>query len=217
MNRFVHILTTTLLGALVCAVASCGPALGLLTYWANPPQTVKAVCELPDDKRICVFVEDAPFAGSRPLARMLTSEINAQLERNDVAAETVPYGELLELAAVMPDYSTTSVLELARRVDADLLVEVSVTEFSLRYAEAGQVWKGQLGAVVEARRVDTGRRLGPGDDPEGYHVEPVELPMTSSADPHYGDQLTRELTARMADRIAKLFYDHKVRPADRQQ
>ncbi|MBS3734180.1 MAG: hypothetical protein KGY99_04565 [Phycisphaerae bacterium] len=217
MNRIRRLIPVVLLAALACSVGACGELLGICYHVVNPPQSVDAVCTLPADQRICVFVEDAGLTGSHPVTRTLTEALNEQLETQDVAAETVSYRKLLNLSAAAPDFSTRRTVDIARDAGADLVCTVRITEFSLKDTDVKGVWKGKLAAVVDVHDVETGRRLGPGNDPEGYLVEPVELPMSHSTDQDYGAQLAQNLSHRMADRIAKLFYKHRVRPAEMEQ
>ena len=57
--------------------------------------------------------------------------------------------------------------------------------------------------------VDKGR-LWPKDRPSGYPVEPVKTPTQDNLSTTYGSELASQLATMMADKIAKLFYEHEV-------
>ena len=99
--------------------------------------------------------------------------------------------------------------EIARRLEADLVLYVLVNRFALKDSEAGSLWQGQMQVTV--RLVDAqGQLLWPADRFGGYMTPMVTLPPVDEPSPQYAAQVCKALAEKMADRIAKLFYDHKV-------
>ncbi len=201
------------LAALSMGLASCGNLMGFLASVVDRPQTREAVYELPEHRKLLVFVETAGHETEHSVARKLTEVLNERLKSEDVTHATVPYERQLDLAA----YAGLGALEpvsAAERLDADLVLLVRIDEFSLQDSPAGGLWKGRMAATVKVLDVPSGQRLGPGDDPAGYAIEPVETPMTTNTSSDYAHDLTVKLCAIMSDRIAKLFYEHEVRPSE---
>ena len=201
----------TILLLLTAMIATgCGPTIGWMVNAFAPPKKIEAVYEPPEGKTILVFVDDMKNPVSyEPVKAQLTESLNAMLEENKVAAATVPYRKLLELMSASRDFNRMAVGEVGQKLGADMVLYVIVEEFSLKENEMTPLWQGKLATTV--RIVDTAEgRLWPDDRPEGYPVRPVETSPRADSSPRYGEVLSKVLAAKMADRIAKLLYDHKI-------
>jgi hypothetical protein len=89
-------------------------------------------------------------------------------------------------------------------------------DFSLREegADISILWRGKLGVAVSITDVKTGDLLWPEGETAGMTVKPVETPTETHSSPNHGEELTAALAEAMADRVAKLFYEHDVTPED---
>jgi len=191
-------------------LAGCGPFIGWAVNAFAPPQKVEPVYRPPAGKRVLVFVDDLlrPVA-YEPIKAELTEQLNRQLTEHDVAKTAVPYEDLLTLQAAMPEFNQLAVSEVARHLDAELVVYLDVDEFALKDDEANPLWQGRL--TVSVRVVDPAAgRLWPDDRAGGYPVPTVEIPAHPHNSPNHGAELSRTLAAQMADRVAKLFYKHEI-------
>jgi len=197
------------------AISLCGCAF---ISWSvaqfSPPQEVKAIYKPPAGKTILVFVDDILHpVGYEPVKAELTERLNEQLTTQNTAGETIPYERLLNLIAATPQFDQLSISEVGRRLGADIVLYVQVEEFSLKDSPASPLWRGRFAATVRMVDVEVGR-LWPEDRPGGYPVEPVEISARQETSPTYGAKLARDLAESLAEKIAKLFYDHStsVRP-----
>lgn len=213
MRRFARLARPVCLGltaaALAGAVAGCSAAgLAWLTAALAPPKKVPAQYKPPQDKTLLVFVcdKDNPV-DYEPIKGELTDRLNEQLAANRVAARTIPYQRLAELASATPEFNALSVSDVGRKLGADLVLYVRIDGFALKDSAASELWRGQL--QVSVRIVEVGKgRLWPLDRPGGHPIPAVETSTATESSPLYASELARTLATRMADRVAKLFYDH---------
>ena len=208
-NR-VHLPLIALALATMVFVAGCGPMIGWFVNAFAPPQKVRALYEPPADKKLLVFVDDMLNPVSyEPVKGELTKRLNRQLTEHKVVAQTVTYEEILDLMAATPNFNELTVTEIGQKLKADVVVYVYIDEFTLKESEASPLWRGRMRATVRVVDVELGR-LWPEDRPTGHSVKPVETPGASHPSPTYGTDLSKILAEKMAERIAKLFYTHRV-------
>jgi hypothetical protein len=204
------ILTILLAGTLASGAGCTTAGIGWLVNVFAPPRKVDAVFKPPAGKTMLVFVDDMQNPVTyEPIKGQLTEDLNASLVKNKVAARTVPYRNLLELAATTRDFNRTSVGAVGQKLGADLVLYVIVKDFSLKDDDANPLWQGRLATTVRIVDVVEGR-LWPDDRPEGYPVRPVETPPEANSSAAYGEVLAKVLAAQTAQRISSLLYDHKV-------
>lgn len=199
--------------AMACALTSCQAIAWPIAALA-PPQKVKALYTLPADKKVLVFVDDLQNpVHYPPVKRDLAEAIGKELMAQKAVGATIPYERVLDLMAGDKAFNDLGVANVGRKVGADVVVYVEIKSFKLREAEGSPLWEGQLGAAVRvvdawATKKDSAR-LWPKDAVE-YNVPAVGLPVKEDPNADYGAELAKTLSARMADRVAKLFYDHEV-------
>lgn len=192
----------------------CQPVIGWVVNTFAPPKKIDAVYKPPAGKTFLVFVDDIVNPVSyEPVKTELAERLNRILEDHDVAAHTVSYDDVLALMASTPDFNRLAVSEVGRKLGADIVLYVKIDKFSLKDSDVSPLWQGKLATTIRLVDVEMGR-LWPDDRPEGYPVRPVELPPQTHPSPNYGQVLAKALAARMADRIGKLFYDHKIPAAE---
>jgi len=197
------------LALLMATMAGCQVFPYLVAQFA-PPKKVKALYK-PEAKRKClVFVDDYyEVLDYEPLKAELTEQINEQLLKQKIASETVSYQQLLEVTDASPHFNRLSVSEVGQKLGVETVVYVLIDKFSLKDPDASLLWRGNLQVTVRLVGTKAGR-LWPQDRPEGYPVPAVKTPLVDDASPTYAERISKTLAARMGDRIAKLFYDHRV-------
>jgi hypothetical protein len=206
-----RIARAAVLATLSVSLGGCA-VISWVTAQFAPPKKVPAVYKAPKGKKVLVFVDDVRRPVSyEPIKRLLTDRLNEQLDEHNIAGETVPYDRLVDVMAATPSFHRLSVSEVGERVDAELVLYVEINRFSLRDDPDSPLWAGTLDTTVRWMEVGQGR-LWPRDRPRGQPVKPVELPMVDEPSPTYGQKVASELATKMADRIARLFYDHKIDP-----
>ncbi|MHC4294948.1 MAG: hypothetical protein ACYSTL_05125 [Planctomycetota bacterium] len=201
---------------LTLSLAGCQPVIGWLVNVFAPPKKVAPVYAPPPDKKVLVFVDDLTNPVSyAPIKGLLTKRLNDRLIEHRVAADVVPHGELLTLMAATPEFNQLGIVQVGSQLGADLVLYIHIDEFSLKDNEATPLWTGKLRTKVRLIDVQKGLlkqqpRLFPEDRPEGYPVKDVETPAETHPSPRYGEDLAKTLADKMADRIAKLFYEHEI-------
>ncbi len=201
----------TLLVALL-PIAGCGEGMGYLAYVFSGPNKVDPVYSFPKGKKVLVLVDDIAMPVSDiAIKSELTNRLNRKLVDNGVAAECVPYGQLLNLMAATPDFNALSIGKVGAKLQADLVLYVNIDEFTLKEEEGVPLWRGKLKTTL--RVIDTkDGRLWPIAPAWGYPVDAVETPPSSNSSPAYGTIVTKALAKLASSEIAKLFYEHKVDP-----
>jgi len=190
-------------------LASCA-LIGVIVNKTHPPRKVPAAYKPPAGKTVLTLVETSLTDTDQPVARMLTERLNKRFEKERVAAKTIPYEALLGLLARTPEFNNMKPAEVGKNLNADLVCYVLVHKFELKSPDLGDLWRGNFEAAVSIVDVATGEELWPVSSREGHHVRPVAMPPTNDSSPRYGDELAGTLCDGMADRIAKLFYDHTI-------
>lgn len=213
-HKIVLSLSLALSLAIAVVLIGCGPVIGWCVNAFAPPQKVDALYKPPSGKKILVFVDDMlnPVC-YEPIKAELTQLLNRRLIANKVAAEVVPYQDMLTLVAATLQFNRLAVTEVGQRLGADIVLYVKIDRFSLKDNEMVPLWQGRLHATVRMVDVEFGR-LWPEDRLEGYPVRPVVPPAETSPLSRYGEVLSKKLANQMADRIAKLFYDHEISAAE---
>ncbi|MDY6913304.1 MAG: hypothetical protein SVT52_02445 [Planctomycetota bacterium] len=208
MNAPLRTVWLVMLTAMLSAVGGCAVVSWFVAQFA-PPQKVKALYKPPKGKTLLVFVDDlGQEVTYAPIKGKLTEKLNKLLVAKGVAGQTVDYDRLVDLSIAASDFNRLAVCEVGQKLGADIVLYVWIDKFSLKDTEASPLWRGQFGTTV--RLVDTeAGRLWP-QDRLGYPVKPVETPRIDNASPTYGTELVDILAERMADRITKLFHDHRV-------
>ncbi|MFA6133683.1 MAG: hypothetical protein WC869_06665 [Phycisphaerae bacterium] len=208
-SRLAKIVAMPLLALLCSTLGGCG-GIGWLAAQFAPPKKVEPVYRMPSNKKILVFVDDLlAEVRYQPIKSELAERISERLSQHKVAASTIPYDQLAAMMTATSDFRRLSISEIGAKLGADLVLYVHIDKFSLKDDESGPLWRGELHTTV--RVVDIkGGRLWPEDKPEGYPVPAVDLPPEESSSPNHGTELSRILADRMAENVARLFYEHRV-------
>ncbi|MBI5724697.1 MAG: tyrosine-protein phosphatase [Planctomycetes bacterium] len=178
-----------------------------LLWLLQPLTAVDAQYKIERGKKILVFVDDpknvVPY---ERLKKRLVASLNKELTGNNVAASTVPHERLTNLMLSTPNFNDLSVSEVGQKLGADIIIYVKLENFSLKDEPATTVWNARLATSVKV--VDSrGKRLWPTGQ-NTFDIDPVELPSEDKPDPNFAETLTNRLADKMADKIAKLFYNY---------
>jgi len=203
--------------AMLLVMTGCQMAPWLAWFFAKP-EKVEPVCTIPPDVKMLVLISDLELSETADCAaikRSLTENLNEQLLEHEVATEVVSYEELLDFIAAEPTFHQLSFGEIAEKLGADLVLYVRLKQFKLRDTAISTLWRGELD--VRVKLVDKNDiTLFPVDTPLG-HAARVEFSDERDESETYGATLTDMLGSEMADRIAKLFYQHEVPPGTKAQ
>ena len=204
-----------LLKAVMAAVAmvglgGCAGVAWMATQLAPPPK-VQAKYEPPTDKRYLVLVDDVlnSQANHETVKCSLSQQLSQRLVEHEIASSTIPYRQVVHLSTITPGYDELTIPQIGQKLGADLVLYVHIDQFELRDSPVDTLWHGQFTTSVKVVDVQAGR-LWPQDLPEGHRVGPVEVPTHDSTQPAHDLAITQSLIDQMADRVAKLFYEHRV-------
>ncbi len=203
MSRSKAILTALLPCAALLVFGGCGLFPWLVAQFA-PPQKVKAVYDLPRGKRVMVLVEGQ---GTEFFKGELTRQINKQLLDHKLAGSVVEYERVQDAMDTLDKGNEkTPISTLCKKVQADQCLYVEVAQFSTRSESTGPLWIGK--AKVNLKVIDETRRIWPQE--LFYPVPQVELSPVDNSSDYYGTAVTTAVAIRVADRVAKLFYEHEL-------
>jgi hypothetical protein len=202
-RRIARVLTlVVLLGMTGCA------GVAWLAAVTTPPNSIPPLYQLPKESTVLVLVDDPQQLAARtPAKPELIRELNRQLVEHEVAKKTVPLKLIMQTAAVTPDFNHLRAVDVGRKLEADFVIHVDITEFRLKDDPIGSIWEGRLAANVKVYDSEEGR-VWPTDRPDGYPVQPAIHPTTEDFSSDYGNRLAVKLAREMAGNIAKLFYEH---------
>ncbi len=176
-----------------------------------PEEKVQPRFVLPSDRTILVFPDDIKCPLVYPPAkRTLAEKVDKLLIAHSLAAETIPYDKLIDLRNAEPKFNLMSIPRIGRRLGADLVIYVSIEEFSLKDNPVDALWRGKLVARVKVVDVLKGR-IWP-DESAGFPISIAE-PMTENTSETYGSQLARKLAERMAEEVCGLFHERYIERA----
>lgn len=183
-----------------------------------PPQKVDAQFKPPQGKRILVLPDEVSSTKGecQTVKQLLSQRVGQLLIEHEVAGSVIPYSQVIHLETITPGYDRLTIPEIGEQLKADLVLYVHVDRFELRDTTADPLWHGVFAATVKLVDVKEGR-LWPQDRPDGHRIGPIEVPVHDSSQPAHEIELTADLVEKMSDRIAKLFYDHRVDAQDLQK
>ena len=206
--------TTLLAAAAGCLllISGCQGIPYLMTVLA-PPEDVEALHDLDPDGRLLLLVVDSPHcdpAQTMAVHRHLIRQMTVMLLANEATGSVVSYDEILDLRIANPKtFEEWSPARIAQELNADQIVQIEITKFSVKDDAVDLTWHGQLEASISAISLD-GKTVWPDDRLHGFPAEPVEIRRNNEATPAYTAKLTQLLSVAMADNVSKYFYDHEV-------
>ncbi|MDM8006249.1 MAG: hypothetical protein QUV05_08905 [Phycisphaerae bacterium] len=204
--------------ALLCvgltATTGCGPGFGALLYHLGgaTEQKVSAEFKLPPGP-VLILVDDEMDLVSPPSAReTLVDELATRLREHKVAERVTTNEEIALIRRSVPDFDELSVREVGRRANADTVIWMNVEDFYVEKDLEMMVAPARFGVklkVFNAREEDRLKiRLWP-PERDGRRIDitvsPHEARRCKSR-----SEVDHLLATTMADKVAGLFYDHKV-------
>ena len=209
MRKHIRLLTAVT-GCLL--LGGCQGIPYLLTVLA-PPEDVEALHDLDPNGRLLLLIKDSPRcdpAETVALHRHLTRQMTVMLLANEAVGSVVTYDELLDLRIANPrKFEEWSPARIAQELQADQIIQVEITKFSVKDDAVDPMWHGLLEASITVLDLN-GKTVWPDDRLHGYPAEPVEIRRNNEATPAYTAKLTQLLSVSMADNVSKYFYDHEI-------
>jgi len=204
-------LTPILLTALL--QAGCGGTAGAWLWWlTDPEEKVKAEYHLGKGRLLVLIDEDKGWLTNPSVRPLLMDALIKQLSEHDVNENAVPYEAVIRFRQKDPKFERRGAREVGERLKAEQVLHLNVRKFTLHDETVKPAYRGRFSLAVKVLNVKATMpddvRLWP-RSAEGRIVE-------VTTDPHagkgaaYDEKLTRRLCEEMAEKIARLFYDHTM-------
>lgn len=182
-----------------------------------PKEKVHPRFTLPSGKTILVFPDDMDYPLLYPtVKRALAEKADNLLIKYSLASKTIPYDKLIDLRNAEPKFNQMSIPKIGRRLGADLVIYISIEEFSLKDNPVNTLWRGRFVAKVKVVDVLKGR-IWP-DESAGFSIS-INEPITENPSEAFGAELARKLAERMAEEVCGLFrnrYVDRARPKEKE-
>jgi len=204
-----------LVGAVLAAATGCGPDLGawLYTLGLVPAQKVAAEFKIPAGHVLILVDDDLGLVRPSLACDALVDALARELTVHKAAEKITTSEQLAQLRREAPDFHTLSIREVGRRAGADTVLWMSVEDFAVEDDLEMAVTPARFVVrlkVFDARaesKADV--RLWPGDR-QGRYLSITVNPHDVRACKNQAG-VHQKLAADMADKIAKLFYDHTIK------
>jgi len=212
-----YLLVTTAL-----LVGGCGYTGGKMLYFLGfgEGKLIKAKFQFAEGP-VLIFVDDFTNRVDIPSAKSdLTDQLAQELLRHESAKKIIPYATLQRIQQSDPSFPKLSCREIGERVGAEQVLWVRVEN----YVVMEEVYESSSAAhitttikVIDAKEKKDRRkvRLWPGSI-EGF---PVTASLTGSDVLRLKTRpaISKELTGKLAEDIAKLFYEHRLKEFEKEQ
>lgn len=210
LRRISRVLTVAAFGAPVAFVAGCN-YLGAAVLAIEGPPKIEKITDLPTGRPLVVFVDDP----QNKLPRRSVREAVARAAEEDIIREELTDGaKVISSAAAMRIAATErygepmSIVEIGRRVGAEIILYVRVDSWTL----AREVGVVSPVAVARIKILDTkeNKRLWP-DEAVGYVMQAM-FPVQSQEAPSTLDERTaleNQFAQYFGREISRLFYKHE--------
>ena len=206
----------------VAAVGGCGPDAGALIYHLFQPKVDVPAEHTLSDGPLLILVE---FSGDPPTtnaARLITDALTEQFREHGVSDRIIPFRRLEEFRRIEADHESMSVHKIGQRVEADRVLWIRITLKPPREVGGNELISG-LSCRADVRVVNPAatkrtdvRVWPPGLTGRPGRLVETEISVHKARAAATADARTRLLADRLADKIAKLFYDHVITPDNRE-
>ncbi len=202
-------IATGALLVLVAAAATGCNAIGVVADAIAGPPRVDAVYDLPKAKTVVLVDDPGDLLPTRDLPNRIAGRVGDELVAQKRVTQVIGPRVINDLAAGNPDFDTWALDKVGRRVGADQVVYVVIQSFVL--TENNEVYEPQATATVKVLDVDSSKRLFPVSEPNGHVVVATERPVPRDGASSKTDGIiARRVADALADKVAKLFYDHRL-------
>jgi hypothetical protein len=199
----------------ITLATGCGPSFGawLYTLGLYPSQIVPAQYKLPSGNMLILVDDERDLIQPTTAREALVDELAKQFKEHQLAERVTTNEELASLRQREPKFDQRGARELGRLANCDTVVWLSTTEFTLnndlemvmnpvRFTVAVRVINAKAEKTEDVRLWPTER--------EGKLVEVTVSPHDIRECKDLKEAHTKVATA-MADEVAKLFYEQKIR------
>ncbi|HTV47554.1 MAG TPA: hypothetical protein VMG59_03830 [Phycisphaerae bacterium] len=169
----------------------------------------KALYNIPQSDRVLVLVDSSAASPmTMEAAADLIDAVNSQLYQNKVADQLVPSFRITALEKTNPvTYRQMGIADIAKAVNADLVVYIFIDRFDVLLDSDQQVSHGDATGLVKVVN-SNGDRLWPNDATDGYSV--TAQVKENLATNQSAEDVQNQLITQLANNVSQLFYNHPV-------
>ena len=160
---------------------------------------------------LLLLLDDRDSVVTEPQAiRHLHKTVSDAFLEYRVNRRVVPFEDWRALQRSARNDDRLTIREIGEKLGADQILYIRVGRFTLRAEPGAPLFKGEFVARVKVLSTERDRdvRLWPRRE-AGHKVAVTTPPISSEGDKSAGD-VARELAAKLADAVAKLFYEHRA-------
>ncbi len=211
-----------LLIAAAVFVGGCGYTGGKMLYFLGfgKGKLIEAKFQFAEGP-VLIFVDDFTKRVDLPSAKSdLTDQLAQELLRHESAKKIIPYATLQRMQQSDPDFAKLSCREIGERVGAEQVLWVRVEDYLVTedvYESSSAAHVTTTIKVIDAKEKKDRRkvRLWPASM-AGF---PVAASLTGSDVLRLKTlpAISKELTGKLAEDIAKLFYEHRLKEFEKEQ
>lgn len=199
---------------LICGCTYTSGELLYLTGLARAPM-VDAKFRLTEDPILILIDDPALRIDWPPTHRYLFDELAQELLRREAAKKIIPRQTVEHLRQTLPDFAQRGAREVGEMTDAHQVMLITVLEFHAQELLTDTVNAARFAITVKILNVLEKEnpmqvRLWP-PTPQGHRID-VSMSGSEAGIAKTKEGIVKELTKRMAERLARLFYDY--RPGD---
>lgn len=208
--------------AAVVSVPGCTYSGGQLLYILGFGSSRKAPARFELTREPVMILLDDPSqrVDWPPMYSHLFDELSQQLLRHEAAARIIPQETVERLRQSVPDFEKRGCREIGEMAKATQVLWLEVREFLATedFVDASAAAYCSVAVrVIDAKQTSdrTRVRLFP-ESPAG-HIATVKLDGAEVTMAKTRDGIAKKLAERLADKIAKLFYEHELGDFEREE
>ncbi len=209
------------IGALAAAFMACaagcniaGPAF----YFLHGPDKTPAVFALDKNRSTVIFIDDRTNRiPSRATRDLIGTTAEESLLAEGVVRDMVQSRKIQTVVARERYGKPMGIAEVGRAVDAQVIVYAWVDQFTL--STDGQTFAPTAALRIKVVDAESGQRLFPGPDTDGWYAFSVAVPPQQGITPDTAalrQRSEQNLARYTGESLAKLFFEHfsEKSPAD---
>ncbi|MCA9254530.1 MAG: hypothetical protein KDA33_02785 [Phycisphaerales bacterium] len=183
----------------------------LAGFWVGMQggELIKPEFELTEGPLLILF-DDRAGRIDRPQAMRQAHKVVSDLfAERSVNTRVIPFTEWQRFRQSADKYDRLTIREIGERLGAEQVIYVGVEKFATQSQEGAPIFQGVFEARVKVISTDRTRdvRMWPRDG-AGHRVVVTTDPTPMDGDTGEGD-VADELGAKMGEKVAKLFYEHR--------
>ncbi len=168
-----------------------------------------------------VFVDDVHERVDWPPARRyLWEDVSQELLRTKSATTVVPIDTEEALRQTLPDFAKRSCREIGEQAGAEQVIWIEVQDYladeDITDSSNAAYFAVTVKVLDPTEKKDRRRVRAWPDSPEGFYVN-ARMTGASVARAKTKDEISKELTAKLAVNIARLFHDHELEEFEKPQ